>query len=301
MSPETIRIPGLDTEWARQLLGFLEAEQPALGAALKMPGRRPDQIQCAFFAAYSLDLASLHYALGDDLEAVRGYLDDAILGHWHLFAQRGTTRAFPWELVTLPSERHAGEGDAPAEQGEGGGGTDTDFSMTNSRKGLLAMYLALVTKGCQVAQELASLVKDPPNATYIGPRSEICTPNEQRLAYASKALLAEAKGTFFAELEGIQDPSPDIAFQEQLLRALEAGKADAFLDHLRAFLDWHRAEWKLPDNLRNTDLFLNLAALGLCEWALERRIISLEALQVAIPDFPVGLLHSGPGTPPAHG
>lgn len=153
------RVP-VDIAWARELDAFVSAAI----VDVPPPDELDDQAQGALAAGYHRDLGLLRYADGAPLDEVRAAFRRATEYTLALFRLRAPRE--PWQ----PTE-------------------DVDESLTNSRRALDALELGLACGAHDLATALAPLVWDPPGATYIGPNSVVCTPEEQRLAYALRDLL----------------------------------------------------------------------------------------------------------------
>jgi len=153
------RVP-VDAAWARDLAVFVRAAI----RAVPPPDEIDDQAQAALAAGYHRDLGLLRYADGAPLDDVRALVRRATEYTLALFRLRAPRE--PWRSAD-----------------------EVDESLTNSRRALEALELALAGGAPELATTLAPLVWDPPDATYIGPTSVVCTPEEQRLAYALRDLL----------------------------------------------------------------------------------------------------------------
>jgi hypothetical protein len=77
------------------------------------------------------------------------------------------------------------------DRGESAGGLQVlpDTSSTNSKDTMRPLCAALVAGKRETALYIAELLADAPDAGYIGPDSEVCTPDEQRIAYSFKYLI----------------------------------------------------------------------------------------------------------------
>jgi hypothetical protein len=153
-----MRVP-VDEAWGHELGAFVQnaiTQSPP-------PEALDDQVQGVFAAGYHRDLGLLRYAAGAPLGEVRGAFRRSAEYTIAVFRMR---EGAPWES-------------AP----------DVDPSLTNSRRALHAMELALAAGARDLAEALARLVWDPPDASYLGPTSVVCTLEEQRLAYALRDLL----------------------------------------------------------------------------------------------------------------
>jgi len=141
-----------------------------------------------------------------------------------------------------------------------------------------------------IAQRLAQLIGDPPNAPYIDAESEVCTPDDQHIAYAMKHYLLGDRDRAAAKLGLVSDGDARTAAEARVARALVSRDRDFFLGALQAHLKWHASEAKKKRNQKDTAYFLNLPALGLTAIALGDGVVSTDDLPRALPHFPVELL-----------
>ncbi len=126
-------------------------------------------------------VACYKYALGEPLEEVHSYLVKAATYMGRVFELRGTAPPFSVTVVTLDPKGQVVDRRPLHKEGE------VDYSTTNPVAGLTGLYLALIIGDMQLAQHVAGLIGDPENASYIGTDSEVCTPDEQHLAYGYQA------------------------------------------------------------------------------------------------------------------
>lgn len=272
MDNSALRLQGIDTEWAMQLVQFLNQQIEDLHREMTREEDSASQVQYALLAGYYKDLALLHYALGSRLKVIRTEIAAAAQAYWHVFRLRGTSPAFSAEIVTLQS-RPTGDETDQIERREMHGSSETDYSLTNSRTGLLAMYLAVIGEGKDLARRIAELVWDPPDANYIAPESVICTSDEQHLAYALKAYLLEQDDRVLPELDQIRGSGEDVHSQTMILRAIHSRSAQTFLKNLSRQLAWHLIQAQKPENRKTPEYFLDIPGLALYALALQATII----------------------------
>ena len=231
------------------------------------------------------DLALFHYAMGSSYEQVRQYLAEAAVAYLRVFQLRGTQPALTATLVELSPvapNLPAADLSEPTMETQAGAVLrrplhlpgESDYSLTNSRTGLRAMYLALMVRQQDLAQRIAELVFDPVDATYIGPNSEVCTPNEQRLAYALKSHLL-GNSIDNSQLRLVEHPQQRLA-QAVMIKALNAKNPHPFLTALNQLLSEHE-RWAKSDT-RQPESFLCLPGIGLSASALWSELIELESL-----------------------
>jgi hypothetical protein len=288
------RLQNIDREWALQLVqfldqqiaiaaidsgtsGFVQAAKKGIDDLQREMKRKEDaagasQVQYALLAGYYKDLALLRYVIGSHLNMVRADIATAAQAYWHVFRLRGTSPAFSAEIVTL-HDRPTGDETDHIERRELHDADEMDYSLTNSRTGLLAMYLAVIGEGQDMARRIAELVWDPPDANYIAPESVICTPDEQHLAYALKAYILGQDDRVLPELDLIRESGVDVRSQAMILRAIHSRNAQSFLEELSKQLAWHLKQAQRSENQKTPEYFLDIPGLALYALALHASII----------------------------
>ena len=233
MSPETLRLP-LDVTWAEELKGFLAAHLKDAPPPDLIEG----QVDGVFLAGYCRDMGLIRYVEGAALDEVRTLLRRSCSYTLEVFNFR----------------------DADPEE--------ADASLTNSRRGLQTMELALACGAPDLARTLASLVWDRPNASYLGPGSVVCTPEEQHLAYALRdALTDQGAGKGLQELRAFVPLTPEQDRRASLLTSFWNDDAAAFSGNLSNLHALHLARVENRGPLNKLDdlmdvLTLAYAALG---------------------------------------
>lgn len=246
--------PPVDIRWAAQLAAsckeaydeYIASDSSAIG-----------QVDHAFAADHALDCATLTYALGADPNDVRIWIKRAAFALGEVFRLRGTTAAF-----TSPAE--------------------PDFSLTNSRRGLLAMQLALIAGDPALVEQIAAMIGDPTNASYVGPDSVVCTTEEQGLAYAMKAfLLGQTAVAYFhtASLAGSSSPVREQAVAIDALINRDWGAFSVALDELLAA---HVDASRDPDHVHEPRYLIAIPVLALAALAIGSGLIE----QSRLPDDP---------------
>lgn len=248
--------------------------------------------QRAYVSAFydSQYFACAGYALGTPLTEVYNYLIEATRWLERVFELRGTSPSFPVTIVTLdpasPSGKPRELSREPLHSPE-----EMDHGLTNSVYGLQAMYLALIVGDWARARHLAEMVWDPPDASYIGPDSEVCTPDQQRLAYTVKQVILGDSQAALTEISLINPKAQvEIKIQATMARAIVTKQGKVFLDSLTDLLAWHRKMALRKANLNDPDFFLSIAGLGLCALALQQGIILREQLPSNNVYLPVELI-----------
>jgi hypothetical protein len=257
------RLQDIDLDWAIQTRADLERSQD-------LP-EDSSQIDYWMHADRCFDLALFGYALGEPLDAVQSHLAAAARANLRLFKLRGTEHAMPL-----------------SEAGRKVRGADTiDYSLTNSRRGLLAIDQALISDQTDLARQTAMLVMDPPDADYIGEESEVCTPADQRIAYAMRDLLGGDDAGAAAELFEMPFDSPSHLHEARMINAVINRDGNAFIESLIDRLMVSRIQASLPENRHKPELFLRYAELGLCAVARSRGVVMRHDLPRGDPSFPV--------------
>jgi hypothetical protein len=185
------------------------------------------------------------------------------------------------------------------DSGDGADGADAasasaDFSLTNSRRGLLAMQVAVLAGDRSLVERVAALVGDPPDATYVGPDSVVCTQEEQGLAYALKAYLLGRTAVAYFHTAGLATSATSIRVQAVAIDALIRRERQDFLSALAELLAAHADLAVNPDRAREPRRFVAIPALALAALALDGGIVTRDQL----PDDPYLPLSLLPLPPP---
>ncbi len=259
--------PPVDTRWAEQLAIFCaEAYKEYAASDPSVLG----QVDHVFAADYALDCALVTYALGADPDDVRVWIKRVAFALGEVFRLRGTTPAFP---VTVDDGLERQPVTPPGK---------IDASLTNSRRGLLAMQLALIAGDPSLVEQIAAMVGDPPNATYIGPDSEVCTTEEQGLAYAVKSYLLGQIAVAYFHTASLAGSSSPIREQAIAIDALIDSDERTFLSALDELLAAHTEAARDPRHVHEPRLLINIPALALA--ALANRLGVIVPSQ--LPDTP---------------
>ena len=254
--------------------------------------RRHKTLQVSYSLAVSNSeyIGLYKYALGAPLFEVRSYLAEASQWMERVFELRGTSSSFPVTVVTLDPASPPGRPHELSHKPLHPLG-DKDYSLTNSMSGLQGMYLALVAGDQARARHQAEMVWDPPDASYLGPDSEVCTLDQQHLAYAVKQVILGDNQVALSEI-GLVNPKAqaEIKIQATMTRAIVARQDKVFLNSLDDLLAWHRKMAVRKANLNDPDFFLSIAGLGLCALALRQEVIQREQLPHDNVYLPVDLI-----------
>jgi hypothetical protein len=255
--------PPVDTSWAEQLAIFCAESYKEYAAADPSVLGQVDHV---FAADYALDCALVTYALGADPDDVRVWIKRAAFALGEVFRLRGTTPAFP---VTVDDGLERQSATPPGK---------LDASLTNSRRGLLAMQLALVAGDPSLVEQIAAMVGDPPDATYIGPDSEVCTTEEQGLAYAVKAYLLGQTAVAYFHTAGLAGSSSPIREQAVAIDALIDRDQRAFLSVLDELLAAHTEAARDPRRVHEPRFLVAIPALALAALANGSGVIDASQL-----------------------
>jgi Immunity protein 49 len=221
------------------------------------------------------------YATGYPIEQVRDYFIQAAQAYLKVFELRGTQPPFPVTLVTLDPSKKPDEPGFEIERRPMHPPGAVDHSLTNSKKGLSAVYITLAGGDDRLADKLTSLLWDPPDARWLRAKSVVCTLNDHHLAYAVKYLFAGDAAGVEAELSQVRIMRKDqlpLRFHREMIRGLAAHEPEKFLAALKDLLTWHTKEARAEKNKYEPDYYLCLPAVGLSAWAARHGFVSLTQL-----------------------
>ena len=140
---------------------------------------------------------------------------------------------------------------------------EADASLTNSRRGLQTMELALACALRILARTLAYLVWDRRNASYLGPGSVVCTPEEQHLAYALRdALTDQGAGKGLQELRAFVPLTPEQDRRASLLTFFWNDDVAAFSGNLSNLHALHLARVENRVSLNKLDDLMDVPTLA---------------------------------------
>lgn len=234
-------------------------------------------------------IAFYSYGLGHSLDAVIDAFQNAARAFLNVVRLRGTLPPFEAYVV---EPAHQGEGDPEGIEFTIRPLNDTqsrDFSLSNSRDNYYAVCEARIAGDRDSAMELARMICDPPDASYIGPNS-FCTPADQKLAYALRAFYEGRTSDIESELRKLRTRSDGIRSQATMLRALGAGDGAVFLEGLDSLLRWHEKDARSKENRGDPEFFMSIPAVGLSGLAVDRGICRVNQLPSESPFLPIDLL-----------
>jgi hypothetical protein len=249
------------------------------------------QTSYSLVVADYLDNAFNKYALGEPLEDVRAYLVKAATYMGRVFELRGTQPPFPVTVFT--TDAFGKVVDKRPLHPEGA----VDFSTTNPIKGLRGLYLALIVGNMPLAQHIAELMWDPEDADYIGLASEICTPDEQHLAYAVKHLVLKDDQAALAELAAIKLKSAvvrafgsqrDVKRQVAIVSAIVQGERAGIVAGLHDLIGWHTKVARQEAQRKHPEFFFSLPGLGLLALAMAQGLV--EDISIQSVHLPIELI-----------
>ena len=209
------------------------------------------------------------YALGYEIADVTTMFRAAVDPRLRVLQLRGTTTY----TATKPARTPGGQSVTTVL---------TDFGFGCSWYGYESACRAHMVGLPGVAQEIIRLIWDPPDANYVGSRSEICTPEQQKLAYAIRDLdtpaYAESRPRLrrIAQCWRVRGFPKQIAYQAGMIQAIGDGDGTAFSNQLDLLLAWHVRMATRDENRFDRDRFICLPALGLGALALARQTIRIE-------------------------
>ena len=215
-----------------------------------------------FFLAGAYEVMALEaYALGHEIGDVSQMFRDAVEARLRVLQLRGTS-----QYTSIKPARKSG--DPPVTT------VHTDFGTGCSWDAFESACLAHMVGSRGVAEDIARLIWDPPDADYVGRRSEICTPEQQKIAYAIRDLGTTAYADSRSQLKRISELwrvrrfPKQVAYQAGLLHAIGEGNGTEFLKQLSSILAWHEQMAEREDHRFERRRFLCLPGLGLGALAL---------------------------------
>ena len=274
------RIQRIDTHFVEQRLAdFLRSKEKTLSLLKAEPGKL-EQTRYAFLAGECAAIGFYRYGLGFPIQEVAEAFREAARAYLNVFQLRGTEAPFPVTVLTIDPEKTPGDpefviGDRPLHPPE-----SKDFSPTNSKTGLEAVFLALVGQDLPLANSLADLIWDPPNASYIGPSSEVCTPNEQHFAYSVKYLLKNQYEDARNEIMQLKANKREkwVTAVSKMIEGIVTSASELFRDGLSELLSIHRQEAQKESNSWRPELYLSLYALAMVVLAVQKGTIITDDL-----------------------
>jgi hypothetical protein len=269
------------------LSGCLEDRLKSRAETLRLVREEPGRLQQTRADSLASDCKRIglySYALGHPLDEVRLAFSEASEALVRVFALRGTEESFPVMILAVDPTKSEDDpafviGDRPLHPPG-----SKDYSLTNSRDCFNSICVASIAGEHSNAEKLAALMWDPPKASYIGPRSEVCTPNQQHLAYAVKHLLQDQPEELQQELKQVRyrKQEEQITFLAKMVRGQAENNDAFFLEGLQQLLYWHQTQVKHPSNKFNPEMFFCIPAVALSILAVRRGLVR----KVQLPEDP---------------
>jgi hypothetical protein len=268
------RLDWIDSHVAHVVLNNAENHIAKLLQMITAEPERLAQTRHSSLASDYLSIAWYSYALGHPIIQVYVAFSRAAHAYLKVFHLRGKEPAFPAFKFKYDPTHPPGSPDNIAECRPIHDEHQVDYSLTNSHTAYLAVCVALVARERAVGEELAALIWDPINASYVGP-SSFCTSHDQRLAYALRELFNGDLDAMGLELDALQRQRAreNIAFEAAMVRALGGNDVDSFLDELARLLEWHERMASSKQNRKNPEFYVCTRGLGLCALACDRQLL----------------------------
>ncbi len=254
----------------------------------------PGRLLCTRYSSLFSDYRQIgedQYALGYSIPEVRQSFILAAEAYLKVLEVRGTEEAFPvYEFVYDPSyPTESPESFVEFKEIDRG----NDYSLGNSWDSYLAACLAFAVNRDTLARQIAGLIWDPPEASYVRAGS-FCTPNGQRLAYAFRELIKGSLESSEAELKKVQVQKKEamLFYQKKMIRALGNGDPKLFLEGLSLLMESHR---KKARRTKDSKDYVCVSGLGLCRLALQQGLCKLEELPQDNVHLPLELLSTASG------
>ena len=237
-----------------------------------------------------LSLALSFYSYDYPMTLVQRSLACAAHACLGVFERRGTEPPFPVLEVTIDN-RFPKEDPRHAVQKQRHPPDAKDHSVTNSRANFKGVCEAMASGELALASQLASLAWDPPDVNWISMRSEICTPNDQHLAYAIKHFFADDFSNMQSCLNKMRTgPRKDIqlAYVAGMLEAIVARNDLQFREWLGDLLDWHERHANSKQGVIDSELCLS--GLAFSALAVKRGILPISELPQCNVYLPIDLI-----------
>jgi hypothetical protein len=251
-NPRNPRIKDLDVSFfAARLADRIRAREAREERIREQPNDRP-QLAMALLYSDCEHMGFYEFALGYPIQKIRRSFAEAAAAALKVFELRGTEQ---WAVNSVWRK---------------------EYSTTNSQNCFEAICVSLVAGEWMIARGLAELMWDPPNADYIGPKSEVCTTSQQSLAYATRYLLLEQPAEIEKELRrlGPGKREQQIAALAKMVRGLAQDSDAIFNEGLLELLFLHGRFARRRDHETDPHRFFSLAAAGLSILAIRRGLIT---------------------------
>ncbi len=229
--------------------------------------------------------AKFRYAVGYQFDLIRPLLVESAECFKEILTHRGNIPAF--EVVHLEVEvNEKGEATPVASKAK----PKQNFASTNSHINKEAVYLALAGGESELARELALEIWDPPNASYIGARSEVCAIWQQQLAYSVKHYFSGELEQANECIEKVVAPEESLAGREKAMLRCVFRNEEGFVGCLDQYLSRHQ---KIFQGRKDTNLMICIIGLGIVKLALDAGLVSLNDLPKDNVFLPLELMSKG--------
>jgi hypothetical protein len=231
-------------------------------------------------------IGSYLYAFGYPLIVVCKALACATLASQRVFELRGTEEQFFVLDVTL---RQSGSAEVKSRHPPG----TKDFSVTNSARNLIVTTIGLSAGRLDLAREISLKAWDPPDADYLSASyGDLCTRNDQRLAYALREYHAGKDAECLSYLQQVRalPRHIDVWAKVNMIRSIVERKEEPFIEAVNDYLSWFEKQAKKIDNEYDPQFFLATLPIGLSVLACHAGILAPGNLPQDNPRFSVDLL-----------
>jgi hypothetical protein len=285
----TVRLAYIDVAVAE---GVLEKSRQSLERTRRLMDEDPGRLLQTRYASIRSNLETLaaqHYAMGSPLEDVRRLLQESLDAGWKVHELRGTGDVFPVTVVRLDLSK--GEDDPARSTWTPRDPPGTkDYSLGNSWDGFEEACRAFGIGNWALGEAFARKIWDPPGARWVGPKSQVCSTHQQRLAYVFRDALAGGDSETLRPLLNVMHARPlTIGMMAEVMKGLFEGDKRGFLVALSALLHAHGAGARRGPCRTDTNLFICVPALGMSAIAVRRGLVEVGELPGKDPHLPVEL------------
>jgi hypothetical protein len=284
-----LRLPYIDVPLAE---GVLEKVRQSLERTRRLMEEDPGRLLQTRFSSLRSDLeilAAQHYALGAPLDDVRRLLQESLDAGWRVHELRGTEDVFPVTIVRLDLSKSEDDPASATSTPRDPPGTK-DYSVGNSWDGFEEACRAFGIGNWALGEAFARKIWDPPSARWVGPKSQVCSTHQQRLAYVFRDALAGGDSETLRPLLNVIHARPlRIGMMAEVMKGLFEGDKRGFLMGLSALLHAHGAWARRGSCQTYTDLFMCVPALGMSAIAVRRGLVEVGELPRQNPHLPVEL------------
>ena len=257
----TLRVKNVDTQWAANVVSGARRILAATAKRIEK-GQIADPIGVRYsMFTKQLILSKLLYSLGENLEQTLEQFNNA------------------FESIRIVfRDIHGGKLFATTTSPETFFDPKIDYSVANSNDGLIGIYLGFLLNNFYGAGDLALRIGDPPEAPYIHPKSEVCNPDQQAIAYAIRALYMHDQEGALRETNKVSDHIPGLFFQSKILKGIILGLPETVINTTREYQHWFASRQAKKRTIKHMDLLINIPAIALYLFAISQNICSGEEL-----------------------